>query len=116
MNNSDKLEALHLWGADTASALGRMLNDDVFYLNLLKVFLTSSDWNELLRLISAKMYVEAFIISHRMKGSSADLSLTPLFNALCELTDDLRNEVRPTLDEDLKIVLTLRDSLNEIIL
>lgn len=109
--NNKKIAALDSWGADTKTAINRMLGDEVFYLNLVDVFISSTDWSDLSRLISEGRYKEAFIISHRMKGSCADLSLGPLFNALCELTDDMRNEIRPTLAEDEKTVYELKESL-----
>ena len=51
------------------------------------------------------------MVSHRIKGSCADLSLTPLFEALCDLTDDLRYDVRPTLNVNLEKASTIREEL-----
>ncbi len=113
--NSKKITSLRAWGADTDAAINRMLGDEVFYLNLVDVFIQSADWSDLDHLISEKRYKEAFIISHRMKGSCADLSLTPMFEALCELTDDLRNDIRPTLEENFKKVYELKESLTDAI-
>ena len=111
--DSKRIQSLIIWGADAHAAIGRMLNDEVFYLNLVEMFITSSDWFELEKLLSENKYKEAFIVSHRMKGSCADLSLTPLYEALCELTDDLRGEVRPTLSDNIKKVYKLKDTLTE---
>ncbi|WP_029320358.1 Hpt domain-containing protein [Butyrivibrio sp. AE3004] len=113
--NDNKIEALNNWGADASSAVKRMLGDTDFYLNLIDMFLTNNDWEELSRLISEKKYKEAFVVSHRMKGSCADLSLTPLYNALCEVTDDLRNDVRPSLSYNYERAEKLHSSLKEAI-
>ncbi|SDB06566.1 hypothetical protein [Butyrivibrio sp. INlla16] len=112
--DSKKIVALREWGADTESAIKRMVGDEKFYLNLVDSFLSNNDWRDLCLKIEKKQYKDAFVISHRIKGSCADLSLTPLFTAMCELTDDLRNdEIRPTLETNLKIAGKLRDRLIE---
>ena len=110
--DNKRIEALNLWGADPESAIKRMLGDEVFYLSLVDAFVSNNDWNDMCKLIEKKQYRDAFVISHRMKGSCVDLSLTPLFKAMCELTDDLRyEEIRPTLESDLEAAQKLRDSL-----
>ena len=112
--DTKKIAALNVWGADTESAIKRMLGDEAFYLRLIDAFLSNNDWRDLCTLLDKKQYRDAFIISHRIKGSCADLSLTPLFQVMCELTDDLRNEeIRPTLENNLKLAAKLRDALIE---
>ncbi|WP_026512096.1 hypothetical protein [Butyrivibrio sp. LC3010] len=108
-----KIEALNTWGADTASAIKRMLGDEEFYLSLIDVFITNNDWDDFVHLMSEKKYKDAFVVSHRMKGSCADLSLTPLYYALCDVTDDLRNEIRPSLMYNYERAVKIRDSLLE---
>lgn len=107
----DQIITLKEWGADTDGAIKRMLDDEAFYLELIDAFMTNKDWEQLCQLISAKKYREAFVVSHRIKGSCADLSLTPLYKVMCELTDDLRGEVRPTLEENFKEASLLREAL-----
>ena len=89
------------------------LSRECLGLNLIDIFINNNDWDELDHLVSQKKYKEAFVISHRMKGSCADLSLTPLYYALCELTDDLRNDIRPSLSYNFERAGKLRDSLVE---
>lgn len=112
--DNKKIAALSAWGADTAAAIKRMLGDEDFYLGLIDAFLSNNDWRDLCTMIEKEQYRDAFVISHRIKGSCADLSLNPLFAVMCELTDDLRNEeIRPTLEKNYELANKIRDSLIE---
>ena len=110
----ERLHDLSGWGADPNSAIKRMMGDEDLFLKLLSDFLSSRDWDKLIELINQGSFEEAFIISHRMKGSSADLSLGPIFKSLCNVTDDLRGEVRESLGDDLRVLYLQRDSLTNI--
>ncbi len=111
----ERLHVLSGWGADPNSAIKRMMGDEDLFLKLLSDFLSSRDWDKLIELINQGSFEEAFIISHRMKGSSADLSLGPIFKSLCNVTDDLRGEVRESLGADLRVLYLQRDSLTNIL-
>ncbi len=109
-----KLYALSEWGADPNSAIRRMMGDEELFLELLHDFMISSDWDKLIELTDQGCFEEAFVISHRMKGSSADLSLGPLFKCLCIVTDDLRGNVVDSLYDDLRILYLHYNSLKKI--
>lgn len=112
-----RIIALSEWGADTEAAIKRMLGDEEFYLRLVDSFLSNNDWRDMCCAIENNKYQEAFVLAHRIKGSCADLSLTPLFLVMCELTDDLRNEeIRKTLDVNYKAAKDVRDSLIEVLI
>ena len=110
-----KISALLRWGADPNKAIRRILGDEDLYFNLLHGFAGSSDWDVLTDLIGQRAFKDAFVIVHRMKGSAADLELTPLFDSLCFVTEDLRNEVRPSIYDDLKGLLLIRNSLIDVL-
>ena len=112
----DRLDALIQWGADPNAAIRRMIGDEDLFLKLLYGFINSRDWDILVELVEQGRFDEAFVISHRMKGSAADLSLGPLLNSLCIVTDDLRGEIRDSIYDDLRILYLQRDSLRRVVL
>ncbi len=111
------IRGLSEWGAEPELALQRMLGDKTMYFRLLHMLLKELDQEELLLLVAAKRFHDAFVISHRLKGSSADLGLTPLFESLVLLTDDLRDpeHIRETLSFDLEEVDVRKTELRKII-
>ncbi|MBQ7614243.1 MAG: hypothetical protein IJU77_04305 [Butyrivibrio sp.] len=112
----DRLDALIQWGADPNAAIRRMIGDEDLFLKLLYGFMNSRDWDILVELVEQGRFDEAFVISHRMKGSAADLSLGPLLNSLCIVTDDLRGKIRDSIYDDLRILYLQRDSLRRVVL
>lgn len=109
-----KVAALGEWGADPNAAIRRMLGDEELFFGLLNSFIDGSDWKLLGDLLENKSLEDAFVIAHRMKGSAADLSLGPLFESLCIVTDDLRGEVSSSLSEDVKSLMMIRASLKDV--
>ncbi|MCR5451766.1 MAG: Hpt domain-containing protein, partial [Lachnospiraceae bacterium] len=61
-----------------------------FYLGLLHKFASVLDYDKVEETLKDGNFDEAFMLVHRMKGSSADLCLTPLSEVLLDLTDELR--------------------------
>ena len=78
------------WGADPDAALHRMLGDEDFYLKLLREFACEQEVSDFELAVEARNYKEAFRLAHSMKGTAANLSLTPLYDALSVLVEDLR--------------------------
>ena len=112
----DRLDALIQWGADPNAAIRRMIGDEDLFLKLLYGFMNSRDWDILVELVEQGRFDEAFVISHKMKGSAADLSLGPLLNSLCIVTVDLRGKIRDSIYDDLRILYLQRDSLRRVVL
>ena len=50
--------------------------------------------------IRSKNYEAAFEAAHGLKGSSGTLGLTPLYEAVCAVVENLRYEPGETLEED----------------
>ncbi len=111
------IKGLSEWGAEPELALNRMLGDQEMYLRLLHMLLRELDKDELWVLVRGKRFHDAFVISHRLKGSSADLGLTPLYETLVFLTDDLRDpaHIRETLSFDLEEVEVRKAELRKIL-
>lgn len=78
------------WGCDTDGAMERMLDDESFYRDCLDTFLNDDHFARLGRMLNENNVREAFLSAHALKGVSANLGLTPLYKAICELVEPLR--------------------------
>jgi len=92
---------LREWGADPDTAIERMMNDEKFYRKMLKKFAEEDELCEL-GIIAREDPKEGFRIAHNLKGTAGTLGLTPLYNAVCDVVEDLREEPRDTLEKDLE--------------
>ena len=84
------LKKLNDQGYDVTRALHRLLNDEVFYLSLLKKFSRDTNFSDFKKAMSEKDYAAAFEAAHKLKGSAATLGLTPVVLSLSKVLDDLR--------------------------
>ena len=97
---SDVLKMLAAWGCDIPAALQRCCGDTDFYLHWVSEFVQDPDFEKLDLAISSKDYTTAFEAAHGLKGSSGTLGLTPLYEAVCTVVEDLRYEPGETLKDD----------------
>ena len=86
----DLLTQLKLWGAAPEEALVRLLGDCSLYEKLLRELAGSMEPDLMQILIDQKEYARPFRLAHDMKGSAASLSLTPLYEAVSVLVEELR--------------------------
>ena len=77
-------------GYDVDQALHRMLDDEVFYLKLLKTFSTDQCIPALKKAMAENNYKKAFEAFHKLKGSAVTLGLTPVAESVSKVLEDLR--------------------------
>ncbi len=85
------VDALDRFGANTKEGLSRCLNNELFYLKLVKKAAESDEFEILQEVIAAGDLDRAFEIAHSLKGVTGNLSLTPLFQPINEMTELLRS-------------------------
>lgn len=83
-------EILTNYGADYEDIMRRFLDDRDFYLRILKMLFEDSNFDLLKTSINELHLDIAFEASHALKGVSANLGLTPLYNSLCAIVEPLR--------------------------
>lgn len=86
------IETLRAYGANVDEGLARCLNDEEFYLSLVRMALEDDRLPRLREALSAGDRAEAFEIAHALKGIYGNVALTPLFEPVSELTEMLRGE------------------------
>ena len=84
----DKLKA---FGADTATGLGRCGNNEALYLRLVKTVPKQPDFDKMIAAIRAGDLKTGFESAHALKGVLGNLSLSPLYEKVCEITEHLRH-------------------------
>ena len=86
------LDTLRTYGADVDSGLARCMNNEAFYIRMVKLALSDPSGIEKLgAALEAGDVKPAFEAAHSLKGVYANLSLTPVFDPMSELTEILRS-------------------------
>lgn len=85
------VENLKKYGANTEEALQRCMNNEALYLKLVDRFLEQNAFPGLKEAIYKHDLEGAFHVAHSLKGVLGNLSLTPLFKIIYEMTELLRN-------------------------
>ena len=86
------VEMLKNFGADTKEGLSRCMNNEAFYLRLVSMGLSEPHFEKLQDAVARGSAREAFEAAHALKGVIGNLSLTPIYTPLSELTERLRGK------------------------
>ena len=84
------MDSLRAWGANADEGLARCVNNEAFYFRMIGILLGDSGFAELENAIAANDLKAGFEAAHKLKGVAANLSLTPLYDAVSEITELLR--------------------------
>ena len=84
------IDGLKELGADTAAGMTRCINDEGFYLKMVNMALQDASFDQLKDAIDAGDLDTAFEKAHALKGVIGNVGLTPLFDKLAEVTEELR--------------------------
>ena len=85
------IDKLKEYGANVNEGLERCMNNTDFYLRLVKMLLADDSFNALRQAINDNDLKAGFEAAHSLKGTSANLAITPLNKAVVEITELLRN-------------------------
>lgn len=86
------VEALRGWGAKVDEGLGRCFGQEGFYLKLVGMELADANFDKLDAAIAAGDVRAAFDAAHSLKGGTGNLSLTPVYEPVCVITEALRGQ------------------------
>ena len=105
------LDALRAYGANTAEGMRRYLNDESFYLEMVDMALADRHFDALKAAMDAGDAHAAFMAAHSLKGAVGNVSLTPIYEPLCALTELLRGKNEPVEGGDalLERIMTQRE-------
>lgn len=111
------IEKLNRFGADTKEGLKRCFGNEEFYLKLAGMILEEPGFDRLKTALEANDLKAGFEAAHALKGVLGNLSLTPMYNLACEMTELLRAgtvmDYKPMLDQLLEMKEQLKQLAEE---
>ena len=99
-----KLEDLAAYGANVNEGMSRCMNNEEFYLRLVETVKAEPGFDKLAEGIAANDLDAAFEAAHSLKGVLGNLSITPLYDPMCELTELLRARTEMDYSEKLGVI------------
>ena len=108
------VESLRAWGANVDEGLGRCLNNETFYLTLVKKAIQDPSFEKLNAACGAGDLDQGFDAAHALKGVMANLALTPIDRPVREITEFLRSRTDMDYGPLLAEILSQRDALREL--
>lgn len=85
-------------GADVETTLKRFMGNDAIYQKFLGKFPADPNYANLGTNIESGAFEEAYKCAHALKGVVGNLGLTPIFNKVSELVEELRNKTAEEVD------------------
>ncbi len=84
------IETLCRAGVNTEEGLRRLMNNETFYLRLVNMALDDAGFGKLSDAVGNDDRKAAFEAAHALKGVLGNLSLTPMYEKVSEMTELLR--------------------------
>ncbi len=105
------IEKLREYGVDVDTGLSRCMNKEDFYLNLVDRSLKDASFEKLSSALESGDLDTAFEVAHALKGVMGNLSLTPIYDPICEITELLRSRTNMDYSEYMSTITTRKDDL-----
>ncbi len=105
---------LKAYGANLEEGLGRCLNNESFYLRMVKLIPGDANFQKLYDAVDAGNLDAAFEAAHALKGSTGNLALTPVSAPVVEITELLRARTKMDYTELITKIREGRDELARI--
>ena len=97
------LDDLRAYGANVDEGLGRCMGKEELYLHLVSTVKEEPGFDRLFDAVRENRLEDAFSAAHGLNGVLGNLSITPLYVPMCELTELLRHGTQtnyaPLMDE-----------------
>ena len=105
------IQGLKDLGVNTDEGLARCLNNEAFYFRLINMALNDAAYDSLRASFDAGDDKKAFEDAHKLKGMLGNLSLTPIFDPVSELTEILRGNADGDKEALYAEIVKQRDAL-----
>lgn len=108
------IDMLTSYGAKTQEGLQRCMNNESFYLRLVRMIPGDPHFQSLYDAIEAGDLATAFEAAHALKGSTGNLALTPIFVPVSEITELLRARTKADYAPLIEAIRNGQNRLREI--
>lgn len=105
------IEELKAYGVNTKEGLARCMNMEKFYFRMLGMGLKNDAFDKLEKLLVEGNLEEAFEQAHAIKGVVGNLAITPIYDKIIEMTEQLRHKEDHDYVAMYKPIKELRDEL-----
>ena len=105
---------LKAYGANLEEGLSRCMNNESFYLRLVKMIPGDANFQKLYDAIGSGDLDAAFEAAHALKGSTTNLALTPVSAPVVEITELLRARTQKDYKTLIHQIREARDELARI--
>ena len=109
------LESLREYGANVEEGMSRCLNDESFYMRLVKMAADEEKFEKLPAAVESGDLDAGFELAHGLKGIIGNLSLTPLYDPICEITELLRSRTETDYSELLETIRKKHEELKSML-
>ena len=99
------------YGANTEEGLRRCMNNEGFYLRLVKMIPGDPNFQKLFDAVANGDLDAGFEAAHAIKGSTGNLELTPIFRPVSEITELLRSKTQTDYTALITEIREARDKL-----
>jgi len=106
------LDSLRAYGADVDDGLRRCMNMEAFYLRLFNSLKGDTRVDDLKAALEAKDLDKAFEAAHALKGIYGNLSLTPLYKPVSEMTELLRSRTDTDYSDLMAEIIAQKEKLD----
>ena len=110
------VDALRQYGANVDEGLARCMGNEALYLRLVATIPAEKGFDKLNESLEKKDLDNAFEYAHALKGVIGNLSLTPLYEPIVEITELLRARTDTDYTELSNKITLQRDKLKELTL
>lgn len=105
------IESLRLFGANVDEGLQRCMNNEPFYLRMVRLACADGNFEKLSRAVEQNDLTAGFEAAHALKGVLANLALTPILKSVSELTELLRAGTPGDYRENVREILAQLEKL-----
>ena len=105
------IEKLKAFGADTNEGLARCYNNETLYLKLINMLPKEKNFDRLQTAIQENDLDTAFEAAHALKGVIGNLSLTPMYKVIVEITEPLRSRTQMNYTPLVSELLRMKDEI-----
>jgi len=109
------IEKLNEYGADIKTGVERCMGSEDFYLQMVKMIPQEPNFIHLNEAIARNDLKGAFEAAHALKGVAGNLSLSPLFAVVSEITELLRAGTEMDYTEYLRAINQQKELLEKLI-
>lgn len=104
------IEKLRELGANVDEGLERCMGMEDFYLEMIELGLSDDRFEALGKALEEGNLDRAFEDAHALKGVVGNLALTPLYETVSEITENLRAKVQTDYEVIYKKILSQREA------